>query len=100
MKKLDTKKSDRELSNVQLEWIAHTYQQNRGIPCEYGMDATEWWGERMVRLDQEQMSLYRMKFEEGMTLREIAVNLGCHHTTVDKKLKNMYDILRRDNKSS
>ena len=94
MSKIDRKKPSREISNQEIEFVAFSYQKNKGIPNEYGIDATEWWHERIVRLDNSQMELYKMRFEECLTLRQIQKKLGVSHTAVDKRLKKMFLILK------
>lgn len=92
--KMKPRKNERELTNVEIDFVAFTYTQNDKIPDEYGQDATEWWNDRVARLTLEQMALYKMRFVEGLSLREIGKSLNTSHVTVDRMLQEMYDVLK------
>ena len=91
-RKFKSAKNEREVSNSEVQIASYQYFTGGAIDDS----KLEWLHDRLVRLDQVQMELYRMRFEKAMTLDEIAENLGMAKSSVSDRLNKVFDILRRD----
>lgn len=91
-RKFKSPKNEREVSNSEVQIASYQYFTG-GITDDTKLD---WLHDRLVRLDVEQMELYRMRFEKAMTLDEMAETIGTAKSTVSERLNKVFDILRRD----
>ena len=84
----------KEITNADLELASLQYFTSEPAHNEYGENNLEWLHNRLVRLTTEQMALYKLRFEDGLTMKQIASNLKLSPSSVHAHLNKMYEVLR------
>lgn len=87
---------NREVSNMEIQLASYQYAVSPDARNEYNENQLEWLHDRLCNLNPKQMELYCMKFQEGMSEREIGDKLGVSHVTVHRMLHKMFDDLRTE----
>ena len=87
--------TSREISNSELMISLYQYAVSKDIPNEYG-DKMEWLHERLVKLNETQMEMIRLRFWEGMSYRQIGDKVGHNQMYVLRKIAEALNVLRQE----
>ena len=90
LKPLRSQSEKREVTNAEIELVNFQYAIQGQATDEVGVEHNEWVHDVISGFSQVEMDIYRMKFFDGATEREIAVNLGLAKTTLRRRIDEMY----------
>jgi RNA polymerase sigma factor (sigma-70 family) len=81
---------------MEVQLASYQYFVSPNARNEYNENQLEWLHDRLANLSPDQMNLYVMKFQDGLSEREIGKKLGISNATVNRKLHKMFDDLRAE----
>lgn len=89
-------KSQRELSNQEIEIALYQYSTSKDTLSEYGESHIEWLHERLTRLDEEEMAILKGRYWEAKSYGIIANEMGhpLDHKWALRKLDVILEKLR------
>lgn len=86
------RQSSREITNQDIQLMLAEYSSTF---CQVLRDEEiEKLHNLIAKLSEQQMQIIRMKFWEGMTEREIAINLGQSDSWVHRRIHEAYKVMR------
>lgn len=94
-RKIKPERNTKEVSNHDVTIALYQYATCHDARNEYGENNLEWIHERLIKLDPKQMTIVRLHFFEGKTLREISKEFGREAHWGPRKLKEILEILRK-----
>ena len=96
LRKLKPSKSQRELSNQEIEIALYQYSTSNGLPNEYGENMMEFLHDKLCKLTEEQMAIIKKRYWEAKSFAVIGNEMGhLHdHKWAYRKIEDILDILR------